>query len=271
VGVEASVVWRADGLARTSQVAVGRTGSVEVALLAEFLETVVGKLLVCVDVRVRVWLCGEIVKLGHLVRRGPALGRAVAIVAAGVRAVGATQGLWIDVFSAVLVARGCGLGWLQLDSGLSVIGMVIVSVADIIRIALAASDGKHGIKETLVQSRVGLVVWEAISRGHAGARAWAEGGRTGRAGVLSEKLSGGAEYCDGQGTAAQRTTQVALRPNRGGGAQDNAIGQIGGSHDTGARLIARVCRLGGGEETKRCKNEHVPARVVNGAMMIHHE
>ena len=41
---------------------------------------------------------------------------------------------------------------------------------------------------------------------------------------MSEKLSGGAEYCDGQGTAAQRTTLFALRPNRGGVAQDGARG-----------------------------------------------
>jgi hypothetical protein len=83
-------------------------------------------------------------KLGHLVRRSPALGRAVAVIAAGVGAVRATQGLWIDVFSVVLVARCRGLGWFQLAFGLSVI------VADIIRISLAASERKHGIKETLV-------------------------------------------------------------------------------------------------------------------------
>jgi hypothetical protein len=173
VRVEASIVWRADGLAWTSKLAIRRTlrRSVKVALLAELFETVVGKLLVCVDVRVRVWLCGGMVELGHLVRRGPALGRAVAAVAAGVWAMGATQGLWIDVFSAVLVARSRGLGWLQL----------IVIVADIIRLALAAGHGEHGIKETFVQSRVDGIIWEAISRGHGGVWAWAradgQGGR----------------------------------------------------------------------------------------------
>jgi hypothetical protein len=172
VRVEASIVWRADGLAWTSKLTLRRTlrRSVKIALLAEFFETVVGKLLVCVDVRVRVWLCGDIVELGHLVRRGPALGRAVAAVAAGVWAVGATQGLWIDVFSAVL-ARCRGLGWLQLS----------VIVADIIGLALAAGHGEHGIKETLVQSRVDGIIWEAISRGHGGVWAWArangQGGR----------------------------------------------------------------------------------------------
>lgn len=54
-------------------------------------------------------------------------------------------------------------------------------------------------------------------------------------------------------------------------AREVAVGQNGGSYETGARLIARAGRLCGGEETKRCKNDHVPAGVVNGAMMIHHE
>jgi hypothetical protein len=79
----------------------------------------------------------------------------------------------------------------------------------------------------------------------------------------------------GRRTAAQTTTQVALRPDRGGGAQEGgryrALRQREGSHNTDARLIAGGGRPGGGEERKRCKNDHVPARVVNGAMMIHHE
>lgn len=146
VRVKASIVWSADRLAGAGKLAVWGTGNIEIALLAELFEAVVGKLLVCVDVwvwvQVRVRLCGVLVKLGHFVRRGLALRRAVAVV----RAVGATQGLWIDVFSLVLVARCRGLGWFQLAFGLSAM------VADIIRIALAASERKHGIKETFVQS-----------------------------------------------------------------------------------------------------------------------
>jgi hypothetical protein len=105
-----------------------------------------------------------------------------------------------------------------------------------------------------------------------------EGERTGRAGVLSEKPSGGAEYCDGQGTADGDADNdagcIAPRSRRRGTrerALQGATGQREGSHNTDARLIAGGGRPGGGEERKRCKNDHVPARVVNGAMMIHHE
>jgi hypothetical protein len=70
VRVEAGIVRRASGItgvvARTRQLAVWRTNSIEVALLAELLEAVIWKLLVCVDRWVR--LCRQIVKLANLVR-----------------------------------------------------------------------------------------------------------------------------------------------------------------------------------------------------------
>jgi hypothetical protein len=106
-----------------------------------------------------------------------------------------------------------------------------------------------------------------------------EGERTGRAGVLSEKPSGGAEYCDGQGTADGGADNdagcIAPRSRRRGTrgrALRGATGQREGSHNTGARLIAGGCRPGGGGGDEALQKRPCACeRVVNGAMMIHHE
>jgi hypothetical protein len=69
----------------------------------------------------------------------------------------------------------------------------------------------------------------------------------------------------GRRTAAQTTTQVALRPDRGGGAQEG--GRYGALRGRGRAVTTRVPGLlqadavqAAGEEMKRCKNDHVPAR-----------
>jgi hypothetical protein len=151
-------------------------------------------------------LCVGMVELGHLVGRGPAFRRAVAVTGARVWTVRATQGLWIDVFSVVLVARRRGLGWFQLAFGWSAV------VADIIRISLAASVRKHGIKETLVLSQVGQGGWAAISRGHVGAREWVEGGQTDSVGGEGSEKLADAEYCDGR--RRRSTTYVCIAPEQ---------------------------------------------------------